>query len=149
MAISRWKPFGDLVSLHDRINRLFEDEFSRDFPTSTGLTSAESWYPAADIYETKDDYVFKLEVPGLSKDEVNVEVHNNVLTIKGEKKEEKEVKKENYHRIESFTGSFARSFSLPRNADANKIQAGMKDGILELRVAKSEATKPKAIRIGE
>ena len=144
MTLMRWKPFGDLVSMQGRINRLFDDAFS---DIGKDQESFASWYPATDIYETKDDYVFKLEVPGLAKDEVNVELNNNTLTIKGEKKESKEVKKEDYHRVESFTGSFSRSYTLPRNIDAKKIEANMKDGILELRVAKAEEAKPKAISI--
>jgi HSP20 family protein len=144
MTLMRWKPFGDLVSMHNKINRLFGDTFS---DMEREQDSFSSWYPATDIFETKDDYVFKLEVPGLSKDEIQVELNNNTLSIKGEKKEEKKLKKEDYHRIESFTGSFSRSYSLPKNVDAKNIKANMKDGILELRVAKAEETKPKAISI--
>ncbi len=145
MTISRWKPFGDIVSLHDRVNRLFEDEFLREKPKNSG--SFDSWYPTTDILETKDEYVFKMEVPGLKKDEINVEFHNNILTIRGEKKENVEIKKEDYHRIESFTGSFSRSFTLPKNVDTEKINASMKDGILELKIAKAEEMKAKAIPI--
>lgn len=144
MTLMRWKPFGDLVSMHSKINRLFDDAFS---DLGKDRESFASWYPATDIYETKDDYVFKLEVPGLAKDDINVELNNNTLTIKGEKKESKEVKKEDYHRVESFTGSFSRSYTLPRNIDAKKIKASMKDGILELRLAKAEEAKPKSIAI--
>lgn len=143
--IVKWKPLGDLASMHDRINRLFEDQFRRDLPT--GSEDFGSWYPATDIYETKEEYVFKLEVPGLAKEDVNVEFNNNVLSIKGEKKEEKEVKKENYHRVESYKGTFSRSFTLPKDVDAAKIAASMKDGILELRVAKAEEKKAKSISI--
>lgn len=145
MPAIRWRPFGDLLSIHDKINRLFEDQFSRDL--GKGTESLASWYPTTDIFETKDDYVLKLEVPGLSKEDVNIEFCNNTLTIKGEKKEEKEVKKENYHRIESYCGSFSRLFNLPQNVDVKKINATMKDGILELRIAKAEQKKATAIPI--
>jgi HSP20 family protein len=145
MTITKWQPFGNLLTLHDRINRLFEDEFHKDWGRGTG--SLESWYPAADIYETKDEYVFKLEVPGLAKEDLNVEFNDNVLSIKGEKKKEKDVKEESYHRIESFSGSFSRSFTLPRNADAGKINASMKNGVLELKISKAEEKKAKAIAI--
>lgn len=145
MTITKWQPFGNLLTLHGRINRLFEDEFHKDWERGTG--SLESWYPAADIYETKDEYVFKLEVPGLAKEDLNVEFNDNVLSIKGEKKKEKDVKEENFHRIESFSGSFSRSFTLPRNADAGKINASMKNGVLELRISKAEEKKAKAIAI--
>lgn len=144
MTLTKWKPFGDLLSLHDRVDRLFEDSFKRDLPQSAGF---DTWYPVSDIYETKDEYVFKLEVPGMTRDDVNIEFHDNVLSIKGEKKQEKEVKEENYHRIESYIGSFSRSFTVPQNADPKNISASMKDGMLELRIAKSEEKKPRAIAI--
>jgi HSP20 family protein len=144
MTLMRWKPFGDLVSMQGRINRLFDDAFSG---LGKDQENFADWYPATDIYETKDDYVFKLEVPGLAKDDVNVELNNNTLTIKGEKKENKEVKKDDYHRVESFNGSFTRSYTLPRNVDAKKIKANMKDGILELHIPKAEEAKPKSISI--
>jgi len=144
MTLARWKPFGDLVSMHDRINRLFEDAF-KGFDQSTD--SLASWYPSADIYETKDEYAFKLEVPGLSKDDVKIELNDNTLSISGEKKESNEVKKENFHRIESYSGKFSRSFSLPRNIDTKKINANMKNGVLELRIPKAEEQKTKAIPI--
>lgn len=145
MTLTRWKPFGDLVSMHGKINRLFEDAFS-DFDKESGmLTSA--WNPATDIYETKDEYVFKVEIPGLSKDDINVEFCDNTLTIKGEKKEDKDVKKDGYHLIESFSGNFNRSYRLPQNVNTKNIQATMKDGILELRIPKAEESKPKAISI--
>jgi HSP20 family protein len=145
MTLVQWKPFGDLLSMQERVNRLFEDEHRRSLAGSA--ESLGSWYPATDIFETKDNYVFKMEVPGLTKEDIDVEFHNHVLSIKGEKKEEKEVEKENYHRIESYSGAFTRSFSLPKDADADKIEASMKDGILELRVAKAEEKKAKAISI--
>lgn len=144
MTLVRWKPFGDLVSMHDRINRLFEDAFKGAEHSADPLAS---WYPAADIYETKDDYVFKLEVPGLSKDDIKIELNNNTLSIAGEKKEENEVKKENFHRIESYTGKFSRSFTLPRNIDPKKVNANMKNGILELHIPKAEEQKTQAIPI--
>jgi len=144
MTLVRWKPFGDLVSMHDKINRLFADAF-KDVDTSTD--SLASWYPAADVYENKDDYVFKLEVPGLSKDDVKIEFNDGTLSISGEKKEEKEVKNENYHRVESFSGKFSRSFSLPRDIDIDKIDANMKNGILQLRLPKAEDQKTRAIPI--
>jgi HSP20 family protein len=144
MTLTKLNPYGDLVSLHDKVNRLFDSELR-------GLThsanESNTWYPAADVYETKDDYVFKLEVPGLSKDDVNVEFNNHVLSIKGEKKENKEINKEDYHRIESYRGAFSRSFTLPKDVDSTKITASMKDGILVLRIPKAEEKKAKSIAI--
>ena len=145
MTMMRWKPFGDLVSMHSKINRLFENALGDFDKEGSSLTSA--WNPATDIYETKEEYVFKVEVPGLAKDDINVEFCENTLTIKGEKKEEKDVKKEGYHQIESFNGTFTRSYRLPQNVNTKDIKAKMKDGILELRVSKAEEAKPKAISI--
>lgn len=145
MTLARWKPFGDLHLLHDRITRLFEDEFSKDSEKTAG--SLTTWYPVTDIYETKEAYVFKLEVPGLEKEDVNIEFCDGNLNIKGERKSEIEVNKENYLRVERFTGSFHRSFIIPKDVDTTKIEASMKDGILELRVPKSEEKKSKSIPI--
>lgn len=145
MTIVRWRPFSDLTNLHGRINQLFEREFRRDDEDDN--LSVGAWTPPADIYETKDEYVFKLELPGISKEDVNVEFENDTLIIKGERKEEKEVKKESYHRVERCCGSFIRSFSIPKHVDAKKINATMKEGILELRVPKVEESKAKAIPI--
>jgi len=144
MTLAKWKPFGDLMSLHRGINRLFDDEFRRVWPRNESL---ESYFPATDVFETKDDYVFKLEVPGMSKDEVKVEFHENMLNISGEKKSSVDVQEDKYHRIESFSGSFNRSYTLPKNANQEKINATMKDGVLEIRVAKAEEKKAKSITI--
>ena len=142
MNLVSWKPmrpFGDWFSRNRQISRLFDEAYG-----DTDNETLPTWYPAADIYETKDDYVFKLEVPGLNKDDINIELKDNTLSIKGEKKE---VKKDDYHRIESYSGTFSRSFVLPRDIDAKKVKASMNDGVLELRVAKAEEQKPKAIPI--
>ena len=145
MNLVRWKPFEDFMSMPRRFNRLFEDPFYKDFEKET--ETLPQWYPATDIYETEDGYVFKLEVPGLKKEEINIEFNENTLSIKGEKKEENEVKKEDYHRVESCSGTFSRSFALPHTIDHKKIDAKMKNGVLELRVAKAEEKKPKTITI--
>ena len=152
MNLVTWKPmrtlrpFGDLMSMHNRFNRM-SDNNSYATGEKENEETMPTWYPATDIYETKDDFVFKMEVPGLTKDDVKVEVHENTLSIKGEREEEKEVKQEDYHRIESRNGSFLRSFRLPENADAQKINATIKNGMLDLRVAKAEEKKPKSIPI--
>jgi HSP20 family protein len=145
MIFTKFKPYGDLLSLHDRVNRLFEDELHNDSQKGSG--SFDSWFPATDIFETKDDYIFKLEVPGLNKEDVKVEFQNNTLTVKGEKKVNSEIKKDNFHRVESYSGPFSRSFTLPKNADFQNISASMKDGILELKIAKAEEQKAKSIAI--
>jgi HSP20 family protein len=145
MTLVRWRPYRDFFNLQDRINRLFENDL---FPEKSSEDVAlSSWTPTTDIFETKDEYVLKLEVPGISKDDIQIDFNQETLTIKGERKEEKEVKKDEYHRIERCSGSFTRSFSLPKNVDEKKIDASMKDGILELRIPKKEESKAKAIPI--
>lgn len=146
MTLTRWQPYRDLVNLRRRFNQLLdESEFSREGEDRSISTAA--WYPAADIYENKDEYVFKVELPGISKDDVGIEFEKGTLTIKGERKAEKEVNEENYHRYERAYGTFSRSFSLPRSVDDKKINANMKDGILEVKVPKAEEAKVKAIPI--
>lgn len=145
MTLLKWKPYGDIVRLNDKINRLFgNDLFGEGLRESEGFTD---WNPTTDIYETKDNYVFKIEVPGLKKDDVEIDLKENVLTIRGEKKEDNEIKKENYHRVESFYGSFNRSFTIPKDIDSKKVEASMKDGILELKIGKAEEVKSKKIPI--
>ena len=145
MSLIKSKPFGDLFSLHDRITRMFEDEYSKD--PEKNPASLATWYPVTDIYETKEEYNFKLEVPGLKKEDISIEFCDGILSIKGERKEEREIQKENYLRVERFTGAFNRSFSLPRGANTDKIEASIKDGILELRIPKAEERKAKSIAI--
>ncbi len=144
MTITKWRPLSDLLTLTDRLNKLFEEGF---FGEEGEEFSIAKWQPATDIYETKDNYVFKVELPGFKKEDIEVEVKDNTLFIKGEKKMEEEVKKENYHRIERFYGSFQRSFVLPQNTVVDKIKANLKDGILEIKIPKSEKSKPKAIPV--
>jgi len=107
-----------------------------------------SWVPATDIFDTEDNYVLKMEIPGFAKDELDIEFKDSVLSVKGERKaEEKKSEEENYHWVERNSGGFARSFRFPRNVDVKKIDASLKDGILELRVAKPEETKPRTVPI--
>jgi len=109
--------------------------------------SLSSWTPAVDIAEHDDQYLVKVELPGVNKDEVKLTLENNILTIRGEKKQEKETKKENYHRVERSYGSFQRSFTLPAAVKADKIDASYKDGILTVALPKAEEAKPKQIEV--
>jgi HSP20 family protein len=129
------------------MNRFFDDEFLKDFGFGDYNQSMTGWNPAADVMENKDAYIFKLEVPGVAREDINVEFHDNTLTIKGERKAETDVKEEDVHRIERFSGSFSRSFTLPGETDSEKIEAKLKDGILELRIPKAEEKKAKSIPI--
>jgi len=145
MAIVRWEPFRDLLTTQREFDRLFKEAFS---PMS-GETevSTRSWAPPVDIYETEDAIVLKAELPGIDPQDVEVRVEDNTLYLKGERKYEKEVNEQNYHRIERSYGSFARSFSLPNSISAEKVKAEYKDGLLTLTMPKREEAKPKTIKI--
>ena len=147
MAIVRfWDPMKELSSLQNRMNRVFEETFGSPLYRG-GQPGVGTWSPAVDIFETGDEIVVKAEVPGLAKDEVRVEVENGVLTLHGERKFEREVKEENYHRVERTYGTFSRSFTLPSTVDSARIEARFKDGILEVTLPKAEDAKPKRIDV--
>ncbi len=145
MNLVRWSPFRDFTDLQERFNQLLKTDMWKE--NDSNDFAMNSWSPSTDIYKTKDDYVFKLEIPGMNKDDIQIEFNNDTLTIKGDRKEEKEINKEDYHRTERCCGSFSRSFNLPKNVDEKNIDASMKDGILELRIPKKEEAKIKAIPI--
>jgi HSP20 family protein len=147
MAIVRWwDPVRDLSSIQDKMNQLFEDTFTRTKGREEGLGTG-MWTPAVDIYETNDAVTVKAELPGLTREQVGIEIKDGLLTLRGERKVEKEVKEENYHRIERAYGTFQRSFSLPSTIDQEKISAALKDGVLELTLPKREQAKPKQITV--
>jgi HSP20 family protein len=146
MAVARWTPMRNLQSFQDEMNRMF-DQFVRGGTGEEAGWGVRTWVPPVDIYETDDAVILKAELPGVSKDDVSVEVHQNTLLLRGQRKHEAEVKEENYHRVERVYGTFQRSFVLPTMVDQEKVQATYNDGILELRLPKSEAAKPRRIAI--
>lgn len=152
MSVIRWNPTrelswpSDLSNMQREINRLFDSFFHgnmKDDRTS-GLSS---WIPAVDISEQGNHYVVKMELPGVNKDDVKITVESNVLTIRGEKKQEKDVKEENYQRIERSYGSFQRSFTLPGTVRNDAIDAIFKEGVLTVTVPKAEDSKAKHIEV--
>ena len=145
MRITKWQPYPNFVSMYDRLNRFFGEDFL-DESAKNGLNPS-AWRPMTDIYETKDAYVFKVELPGFKKEDIKVEFSNETLTLRGERKQEEETKNENIHRVERSYGLFERSFTIPKNVDAKKIDAALKDGILQLTIPKVEEAKTKAIPI--
>jgi HSP20 family protein len=152
MAIVRWNPTRelatfptDVLSMQRQINRMF-DEFFRSDRDDTSLL-ASSWKPAVDIVEEDDAYVAKVELPGVNKDDVKITMQDNILTIRGEKKEEKKGKEGSAHRVERYYGSFQRSFSLPTSVKSDRIEAEYKDGILTISMPKAEEAKPKQIEV--
>jgi len=145
MAIVRWEPFRNLLGTQREFDRLFREAFTPFFGETE--LSTRSWAPPVDIYETENNIVLKAELPGIDPKDVEIRVEDNTLYLKGERKHEKEVKEENYHRVERSYGSFARSFSLPNSIDADKVKAEYKDGLLTLSMPKREEAKPKTIKI--
>jgi HSP20 family protein len=143
MAITRWDPFREVQALQNRVNALFHD-FSGD--GENPMTTA-SFVPAVDIYEDEKKVVLKLEVPGMEEKDLDVSVENNTLTVKGERKFEKEEKEENFHRIERRYGSFFRAFTLPSTVDAEHINAHYNTGILKLELNKKPEAQPKQIKV--
>jgi len=145
VAIIRWDPFRDLVTLRERMNRLFEDMAASRSEGKDLMTS--TWVPSVDIFETESDVVLAAEVPGIDEKDIEIKVEDNTLTIKGERKFEKETKEENYHRIERSYGSFFRSFALPSYVDHEKIEAQFENGVLKVHMPKKAEVKPRKVRI--
>jgi HSP20 family protein len=147
MSLIRWNPFGDVDTL---FNRLLPGNFirwSHLAPQSTAGTL--EWSPSADISETEQEYVIRAELPAVKKEDVQVTVDDGMITIKGERKQQKVDNNEKYHRVESVYGSFERSFSLPENVNADTIRCESKDGILTVHIPKTEGQKhkPKQINV--
>ena len=147
MAIMRWvDPFKELSAIHERMNQLFDETFL-PARASEAAPAAAMWSPAVDIYESGDEIVVKAEVPGIDRDAVAVEVKDGILTLRGERKFEKEESEENYHRIERSYGTFVRSFALPSSTDPDKVEAALRDGVLEVRIGKKEQAKPRKVKV--
>jgi HSP20 family protein len=146
MSLVRWEPFAGTDEI---FNRLMPAAFGR-WPRFSLPANAETkydWSPSADISETDKEYVIRAELPAVKKEDVKVTVDQGTITIEGERKQQKEDKNEKYHRVESFYGSFARSFSLPDNANAEAIKCESKDGVLTVHIPKVQAAAPKAKQI--
>jgi len=155
MTIVKWQPFrglreGDpfaqIPPLREEMDRRFS-QYLRMIGREEEALVPGVWAPVVDIYETDEKMVIKAELPGLKKEDIDIEVRDNTLTLKGERKFEKEIKQENYHRVERAYGSFQRSFTLPSTIKQEAIEATFKDGILEVSLPKAEEAKPKQVRI--
>ena len=141
MALVRWNPVGQLAGMEvDRLNRMFNELYQENFN--------RGWTPAVDIYETDGhEVVIKAELPEMKREDISVTFENNVLTLKGERKFEHEVKRENFQRVERRHGTFSRSFTLPATVDASQISASYKDGVLTIRLPQREEAKAKQIAV--
>ena len=142
MAITRWDPFREVVALQNRMNSLFREMNEGDNPLTTA-----SFVPAVDIYEDAKKVVLKLEVPGMEEKDLDVRVENNTLTVRGERKFEKDEKEENFHRIERRYGSFYRAFTLPTTVDTENVQASYNAGVLKVELNKKAEAQPKQIKV--
>jgi HSP20 family protein len=146
MSIVRFDPFRDLAQMQDRINRIFGEAARRT--DGDELLKGGDWTPPVDIFETKDhEVVLRAELPGLKREDIDIRVENSTLTLRGERKQEQEVDKENYHRVERSYGTFTRSFSLPTTVDTEKVSAAFADGVLTVTLPTREEAKPRQIQV--
>jgi HSP20 family protein len=145
MELVMWKPFDTFNGLHSRINQLIDESFRPSRPTTSAVSGV--WYPPVDVLESKDAYILRAELPGMKKEDFNLEVKDGVLIISGERKFEQPAEGVEYHSAERVSGKFARSFQLPRDVKHDGIQATYRDGVLEIHVPKAEEAKPRQIAI--
>ncbi|GEM_PF-79749 len=143
----RWDPFKELEEFENRLMRLFSRLPAPRLTSEEESVTVASWVPLVDVIEDEKEYLLKVELPEIKKDDVKVTVENGVLTISGERKVEKEEKGRTFHRIERAYGRFERSFTLPDDIDADKVNAEFKDGVLYIHLPKSEKAKPRAIEV--
>ncbi|MFB3737932.1 MAG: Hsp20/alpha crystallin family protein [Candidatus Velamenicoccus archaeovorus] len=144
-TLVRWDPFRDLVSIQDELNRLFGRTFAGIEPLRP--IASGTWMPALDVYETEDEIVAKLELPGIDPEDVDVSVEDSTLTVSGTRELGSEVREEDFHRIERRYGSFTRSIALPQTADTDRVEASFDKGVLTVQVPKVEKSKPKKITV--
>ena len=150
MALVRWDPVREIDSLQGEMNRLFSTFF--DTPTRPGNggsgTATRRWIPAMDLIEAGEHFVLKADLPGMTEEDVNIELENNVLTISGERKTEHEEKHEGYYRLERSAGAFSRSLTLPEGIDPDALAATFDNGVLEVRIPKPVQAQPRRVQIG-
>lgn len=146
MTLVRWDPFRELEDMSERLNRVFTRPALRTSGGKEHLTVAD-WIPTVDISETDEEYLIKAELPEVKKEDVKVTVEDGVLTLYGERRQDKEEKGTRFHRVERSYGSFVRSFTLPESIDEGGVRADYKDGVLNLHLPKTEKVKPKAIEV--
>jgi HSP20 family protein len=142
MTLVRWDPFRELMNVHDRLNQLFSDSSARGQDDLYG-----NWNPAVDIFEQGDDLILRAEVPGVQRENLNIQVEDGTLVLSGERRRESEVREENAYRLERSYGKFSRSFRLPATVDPARITAQYRDGVLEVRLPKLEEARPRKIQI--
>ena len=147
-ALTRWEPFRDLMTLQDRLNRMFNEPFGSFGPiTSQEALTGGAFVPPVDVYEDEHSIRLKMEVPGIDEKDIDIRLENSMLTVRGERKLESETKQENYHRIERSYGNFTRSFSLPTTVNPEDVKASYSKGVLTVTLGKRAEARPKQIKV--
>ncbi len=146
MQLVRWNPMNEMFNFRRPLSRVFDDFFLPSTTTEDGSLTW-GWNPVVDIYDNEDNIVIKAELPGVSKKDIEIDIKDRVLTLKGERSADNQVKEDNYYRRERTYGRFERSFTLPANVDPDKIKADYSDGVLKIEVSKPEDQKPKQITV--
>lgn len=147
MALIRWEPARELATIQSEMNRLFNTVFEPSSLSNGAPNGVRRWVPSMDLVENDADFVLRADLPGLSEDDVNIELEDNVLTISGERKAEHEERKEGYYRVERASGTFSRSLTLPEGIDPERVQANFDRGVLEVHIPKPEQRKPRKVTI--
>lgn len=142
MTLIRYRPFRDMLSLQEEMSRVCDSLVRPVVPPAV-----EAWCPTCDVRETEADYIVRAELPGVSREDVKINMVNNTLVLRGEKKQEEEEQKGNWHHVERTYGSFERVFALPSAVALDKITARFKDGVLEISVPKADEARPREIKI--
>jgi HSP20 family protein len=145
MTIVRWEPLRELGSLQSEMNRLFNTVFDTPAPANGG--TLRRWMPAMDLVESGEHFVLRADLPGMGEEDIKIELEDGTLTVSGERKAEHESEEEGYYRVERAFGSFSRSLTLPKGVDADAVSASFDRGVLEVRIPKPEARKPRRIEI--
>jgi HSP20 family protein len=148
MTIVRWEPLRELGTLQNEMNRLFNTVF--DTPSASGGSGGalRRWMPAMDLVESGEHFVLRADLPGMSEEDIKIELEDGALTVSGERKAEHETNEEGYYRVERAFGSFSRSLTLPKGVNADAVTARFDRGVLEVRIPKPEERKPRRIEIG-
>jgi HSP20 family protein len=147
MALIRWEPIRELNTIQSEMNRLFNTLFESPHPGNGGAAHTRRWIPAMDLVEAEDHFVLRADLPGLTEQDVNIELEDSVLTISGERKAEHEERKEGYYRVERSSGSFSRTLTLPEGVDPDSVRATFENGVLEVKIPKPEQRKPRKVAI--
>ena len=145
MTLLRWQPFNDMLRMQESINQVFRKHF--DEMNQQNDSQQNCWNPTADIFDNEKDFLIRLELPGIKKEEVKIDFNDNILSVSGERKPDASLSQEKFHRMECLYGKFNRSFTLPQHIDAEKIEGTLREGILNIRIPKSEKAQKKSIPI--